>query len=62
MRNLVKLLNIARKEENFEVTQKNILNMFRRENFRPLRSAIDVYTSNEDDTIKARLKQIYSIC
>ena len=36
---------------------KNALDIFVRENFPKLREAIDKYTSNDDDSVKAGLKQ-----
>lgn len=45
------------KQENLTHRHNNALDIFIRENFPKLRMVVDAYTSNEDDSVKAGLKQ-----
>ena len=57
MRSLAHLLTHLRAQDGFKECHKNILDLFNRKNFYQTREAIDIYTSKEDDTLKAGLKQ-----
>ena len=57
MRILAYLYSRFSKQKSVKIVHGDILDMFQRKNFQQLRLTIEEYTSNQDDTVKAGLKQ-----
>lgn len=57
MKILGNLYQVLQLHCDFTVVSDNARDLFRRKNFALLRTAVDLYNSKEDDTIKPGLKQ-----